>query len=132
MDSHDPSIEEIIRRAREAGAADLHRQRPAFTRQSPAVTKDTPRQQLPRTFSLEQWHWCLGFALCNSLAGIILWLCSSTLLGLILFLVVPGFVYPFSLLSQNTRKYQAIGTLVIFYVALGITAGAFTFYDIYS
>jgi hypothetical protein len=132
MNSHDPSIEEMIRRAREAGAADLRRQRPAFTRQSPAASKDTPRQQRLRTVSVETWHWCLGFALCNSLAGIILWLCSSTLHGLILFLVVPGFVYPFSLLSKNTRKYQAIGTLVIFYVALGITGLAYTFYTTYS
>jgi hypothetical protein len=132
MNRHDPSIEEIIRRAREAGAADLHRQRPSFTRQSPAVSKDTPRHQLLRNFSLEKWHWCLGFALCNSLAGIILWLCSSNLHGLITFLVVPGFVYPLELLSENTRKYQAVATLICLYIALGITAGAFTFYDIYS
>jgi hypothetical protein len=132
MNSHDPSIEEIIRRAREAGAADLRRQRPAFTRQSPAVSKDTPRQQRLRTFSVETWHWCLGFALCNSLAGIILWLCSSTLHGLILFLVVPGFVYPLSLLSENTRKYQAVGTLLCLYIALGITGLTFTVYDIYA
>jgi hypothetical protein len=80
----------------------------------------------------EQWHWCLGFALCTSLAGIILWLCSSNLHGLITFLVVPGFVYPLELVSKNTRKYQAVATLIILYIALGITAGTFTFYDIYS
>ena len=132
MNRQDPSIEEIIRRAREAGAADLHRQRPAFTRQSPAGSRNTPSQQLLLHFSLEKWHWCLAFGLSASLAGIILWLCSSNLHGLIIFLVVPGLVYPLELVSKNTRKYQAVATLIILYIALGITAGTFTFYDIYS
>jgi hypothetical protein len=81
---------------------------------------------------LAQWHWCLAFALCTSVAGSILWLCSSNLHGLILFLVVPGFVYPLSLLSENTRKYQAVGTLLCLYIALGITGLTFTVYDIYA
>jgi hypothetical protein len=81
---------------------------------------------------LAQWHWCLAFALCTSVAGTILWLSSSNLHGLILFLVVPGLIYPLQLLSQNTRQYQAIGMLLITYGSIGITALAFTFYTIYS
>jgi hypothetical protein len=77
-------------------------------------------------------YWCLGFTLCASLAGGILWLCSSNLHGLILFLVVPGMLYPFELLEQNTRKYQAVEILIANYVAIGITALSYTFYTIYS
>ena len=84
------------------------------------------------TKAAEPWHWCLGFALCASFLGSILWLYSSNLHGLILFLVVPGLIYPLELLSENTRKYQAIGVLICNYVALGITALAFTFYTSYS
>jgi hypothetical protein len=80
----------------------------------------------------ERWHWCLAFGLSASLAGIILWLCSSNLHGLILFLVVPGLVYPLELLSENTRKYQAVGSLIVLYAALGITGLGYTFYTIYS
>jgi hypothetical protein len=81
---------------------------------------------------LAQWHWCLAFALCTSVAGSILWLSSSNLHGLILFLVVPGLVYPLELLSQNTRQYQAVGVLIITYGSVGLTALAYTFYTIYS
>ena len=61
-----------------------------------------------------------------------LWLCSSNLYGLILFLVVPGLIYPINLLSENTRKYQAVGALIGDYIAIGITALGFTFYTIYA
>jgi hypothetical protein len=106
----------------------------------PVIPQTPPHQRTPPMWwrlwsqfrakggALERWHWCLGFSLSASLAGIILWLCSSNLHGLILFLVVPGFVYPISLLSQNTRKYQAVETLIGNYIAIGITALGFTFY----
>jgi hypothetical protein len=81
---------------------------------------------------LAQWHWCLAFALCTSVVGSIFWLFSSNLHGLILFLVVPGLIYPLALLPENTRKYQAVDVLIITYGSIGITALAYTFYTIYA
>jgi hypothetical protein len=78
---------------------------------------------------LAPWHWCLACALCTSVAGSILWLSASNLHGLILFLVVPGLIYPFALLSQNIRQYQAVGVLISNYVSIGITALAYTIYS---
>jgi hypothetical protein len=106
---------------------------PLFSRRGRVATARLLfRTIVGRVERFERWHWCLGFGLYTSLVGSILWLCSSNLHGLILFLVVPGFVYPISLLSQNTRKYQAVETLIGDYIAIGITALGFTFYTICS
>jgi hypothetical protein len=131
MNSHDPSIEEIIRRAREAGAADLHLQRPAFTRQSPAVTKDTPRQQLLRNFSSEKWHWCLGFTLCHSLVGFILLLCSVNPYGISSSMLAPGIMYAVCMLLPANRRqpldnlamtYFGYGCLTLFFALISIVS----------
>jgi hypothetical protein len=81
---------------------------------------------------LEKWHWCLMFALCTSLVGGILLLCSINPYGTIAFLVLPGILYPLELLSPNTRRYQAVEVLIVNYSALGITALAFAFYNSHS
>jgi hypothetical protein len=81
---------------------------------------------------LEQWHWCLGFALCTSLIGGILLVCSINPYGISMWLLLPGIVYPLELNSPNTRQYQAVGVLIVNYSAFGITALAYAFYHSYA
>jgi hypothetical protein len=131
MNSHDPSIEEIIRRAREAGAADLHRQRPSFTRQSPAVSKDTPRQQRLRNFSLEKWHWCLGFTLCQSLISSILLLCSINPDGISGIFATSGIIASLLPVIPAMRPHL-FGFLISVYVGAAFTALVFTLITILS
>jgi hypothetical protein len=131
MNSHDPSIEEIIRRAREAGAADLHRQQPSFTRQSPAVSKDTPRQQRLRNFSLEKWHWCLGFTLCQSLISSILVLCWINPVGISASLTITGIIASLFLLIPAIRKHP-FGFFIPVYGGWSFTTLVFAVISIYS
>jgi hypothetical protein len=69
---------------------------------------------------VKRWHWCLAFALCTSLISGILLLCSINPHGFSLWLLFPGLMYPFQL-DAETRKHDAIGTLVIDYSAMGLT-----------
>jgi len=75
----------------------------------------------------ERWHWCLAFALCTSLISGILLLCSVNPHGFSVWLLLPGLMYPLQL-DANTRKYNAVGTLVINYGAMGLTGLACCLY----
>jgi hypothetical protein len=84
-----------------------------------------------RAGELEQWHWCLGFALCHSLVGSILLLCSVSLAGISTFLVVLGITCAFMLVFPHTRA-RPIDNLAPVYFGVSVTALVFTLYTIYS
>jgi hypothetical protein len=97
------------RQSRPRMAAPAVHQQPVVSQ--PLLSPSVPKQlsflawvrSCPVLCWLANWQWCLLFGICLSLSGFLLLFLSSMPVGVSVFLVLPGLLYPCYLLRPATR-----------------------------